>query len=142
MNNSNQTNYMTIVLQSKTVNEALARSAVAAFCAELNPTVDQIGDIKTAVSEAVNNAIIHGYGGDSHKLVTVVARLDGDTLHIEVKDDGVGIADIDKARQPFYTTKPEQERSGMGFTVMESYMDSVTVTCASGTVVSMTKRIL
>lgn len=134
---------MTLLLQSRTVNESLARSAVAAFCSELNPTIDTISDIKTAVSEAVNNAIVHGYSGQEDKIVKIYTRLVDTVLHIEVSDSGVGIVDIKKALEPFFTTKPEQERSGMGFTVIESFMDSLDVKSdKKGTTVTMTKKVI
>lgn len=137
-------NEMTITFSAIPENEAFARNAVAAFCVCLDPTVDQINDIKTIVSEAVTNAIIHAYpDGSPDNTVTVKTSLDDDTVHIAVSDNGVGIADPEKARQPFYTTKPDEERSGMGFTVMESFTDSLSVTRNEpcGTVVSMTKAI-
>ncbi len=117
---------MTLKLPAIGKNEALARSIVAAFAVELNPTTDELGDVKTAVSEAVTNSIVHGYpngGGD----VEINAAIDGETLHIEVLDRGIGIPDIEAALQPFYTTKENEERSGMGFTVMDSFMDSLKV---------------
>lgn len=120
------TNYMSIKLKAVSKNESLARSVVAAFCVELNPTIDQINDIKTAVSEAVTNAIVHAYSGIEGE-VEIKACIDEKTIHIEVIDEGVGIENINQAMEPFYTTKPDDERSGMGFTVMESYMDSLSV---------------
>jgi len=136
-------NEMTMLLQSRTVNEALARSAVAAFCSELNPTIDTISDIKTAVSEAVNNAIVHGYNGQEDKMVKVFSRIVDTTLHIEISDTGIGIADIKKALEPFFTTKQDEERTGMGFTVMESFMDTLEVKSdKNGTTVYMTKKIV
>ncbi len=137
-------NRMTVGFSAISENEAFARNTVAAFCVALDPTVDQINDIKTAVSEAVTNCIVHAYSEQSEdNTVTIDTTIDGDTVHIVVSDSGIGIADIDSAMQPFFTTKPEQERSGMGFTVMESFMDTLTVThnIPSGTVVSMTKTI-
>lgn len=119
-------NSMTLRLPALSKNEALARSAVAAFAVELDPTIDELGDIKTAVSEAVTNSIVHGYpdgGGD----IEIRAELNGRTIHIEVLDDGIGIADIPAALCPFYTTKAGEERSGMGFTVMETFMDDLKV---------------
>lgn len=137
-------NKMTVSFSAVTENEAFARNTVAAFCVALDPTVDQINDIKTAVSEAVTNCIVHAYpDGGNDRIVTVSTTINDDTVHIVVSDNGIGIADIKSAMQPFFTTKPEQERSGMGFTVMESFMDSLTVTpnTPCGTVVSMTKTI-
>ena len=115
-------NSMTLRLPALSKNEALARSAVAAFAVELDPTIDELGDIKTAVS----NSIVHGYpdgGGD----IEIRAELNDRTIHIEVLDDGIGIADIPAALCPFYTTKAGEERSGMGFTVMETFMDDLKV---------------
>lgn len=136
------TNEMTIVFESRPVNESLARVAVAAFCTQLNPTLEEVADLKTAVSEAVTNCIIHGYEGKIHK-IWVTCRLKGQELMVDVKDEGVGISDIKKAMEPLYTTKPEKERSGMGFTFMEAFMDEVSVESklGEGTVVHMKKRI-
>lgn len=135
-------NYMCLQVEALSKNESFARSVVAAFCVELNPTLDQINDIKTAVSEAVTNSIVHGYEGKGGK-IEISAYLEGKTVHIEIKDHGVGISDIEKARQPFFTTKPEQERSGMGFTVMESFMDTLSVaeTDGGGITVTMSKNL-
>lgn len=138
------TNRMTVTFDARTDNEAFARNTVAAFCVSLDPTVDQINDIKTAVSEAVTNCIVHAYPYDSaDSIVTITVTVDEDSVHIVISDTGIGIADIQNAMQPFYTTKPEQERSGMGFTVMESFMDSLSVlpNTPSGTVVTMKKTI-
>lgn len=136
-------NEMTIKFSAVPQNEAFARNAVAAFCVCLDPTVDQINDIKTAVSEAVTNAIIHAYPKDAQdKFVTIKTVIEDNVVHIAVSDEGVGIADIEKAMQPFFTTKPDEERSGMGFTVMESFSDSMTVQNNNpGTVVNLTKAI-
>ena len=135
-------NYMCLQVEALSKNEAFARSVVAAFCVELNPTLDQINDIKTAVSEAVTNSVVHGYEGNGGK-IDISAYLEGKTVHIEIKDYGVGISDIEKARKPFFTTKPEQERSGMGFTVMESFMDTLSVekTDGGGVTVKMSKNL-
>ena len=135
-------NYMSLQVEALSKNEAFARSVVAAFCVELNPTLDQINDIKTAVSEAVTNSIVHGYEGKGGK-INITAYLENKTVHIEIEDNGIGISDLEKARQPFFTTKPEQERSGMGFTVMESFMDSLTVeeTVGGGLTVKMSKNL-
>ncbi len=119
-------NRMTLKLPAIGKNESLARSIVAAFAVELNPTTDELGDIKTAVSEAVTNSIVHGYPNRDGE-IEINAIIDGETLHIEVLDRGIGIPDIETALQPFYTTKESEERSGMGFTVMESFMDNLSV---------------
>lgn len=141
-------NNMSIVFDAKSQNEGLARIAIAAFLTELDPTVEEINDIKTAVSEAVTNSIIHGYNegpGRVHmKCNLVVDEVDNDAvIKIEIKDEGVGIEDIDKAKEPLFTTKPELERSGMGFMFMEMFMDNVEVNSKKdlGTTVTMTKKI-
>ncbi len=135
-------NFMTLKIKAVSRNESFARSAVAAFCVELNPTLDDLSDIKTAVSEAVTNSIVHGYDGEDG-VVTIQAGIDGNVIHIEVSDEGKGIEDISMARQPFYTTKPDAERSGMGFTVLESFMDTLEVfhNAPHGTVVKMSKNL-
>lgn len=136
------TNEMTIVFESRPVNESLARVAVAAFCTQLNPTLEEVADLKTAVSEAVTNCIIHGYEGEIHK-IWVTCRLKGQELFVDVKDEGVGIPDVKKAMEPLYTTKPEKDRSGMGFTFMEAFMDEISVESkvGEGTIVHMKKAI-
>ena len=136
------TNEMTIVFDSRPVNEGLARVAVAAFCTQLNPTMEEVADLKTAVSEAVTNCIIHGYEGEVHK-ITVSCRMKGRELFVDVTDEGTGIADIEKAMQPMFTTKPDKDRSGMGFTFMEAFMDEVSVESqvGKGTTVHMKKII-
>ncbi|MCM1367343.1 MAG: anti-sigma F factor [Roseburia sp.] len=137
-------NVMKLKFSALSENEAFARNAVAAFCVGLDPTIDQINDIKTAVSEAVTNSIVHAYAPNSQdNFVEIETEIEDDTVHIVISDNGVGIEDIERAMQPFYTTKPEQERSGMGFTVMESFTDKLTVekNTPTGTIVSMTKSI-
>lgn len=131
-----------IELESDPKNEAFARVAVAAYAARLNPTIEEISDIKTAVSEAVTNAIIHGYNGGTGRIM-LVCGIDGNELLVEVTDKGVGIQDIEKAMEPMYTSRPELERSGMGFAFMQTFMDKVTVdsTPGQGTTVKMIKRI-
>ena len=124
------TNEMTIIFDSRPTNEALARVAVASFCTQLNPTLEEVSDLKTAVSEAVTNCIIHGYEGEVHK-IQVDCRLSGQELTVDVIDHGVGIADIQKAMEPMFTTKPDKDRSGMGFTFMEAFMDEVLVESVS-----------
>lgn len=136
------TNEMTIVFESRPVNESLARVAVAAFSTQLNPTLEEVADLKTAVSEAVTNCIIHGYEGQIYK-IWLTCRLKGQELFVDVKDEGVGIPDVKKAMEPLYTTKPEKDRSGMGFTFMEAFMDEISVESkvGEGTVVHMKKAI-
>lgn len=138
-----ETNEMYLEFDSKSENEAFARVVVAAFAAKLDPTLEEIADIKMAVSEAVTNAIIHGYENKAGK-IKIRCQIKGDTISVEIRDDGVGILDIEKAKEPLYTTKPEWERSGMGFTFMETFMDHLTVESAvgKGTVVVMDKRIV
>lgn len=135
-------NEMKICFDARSVNEGFARIAVAAFIAELNPTLDEISDIKTAVSEAVTNSIIHGYEDPGEK-VELTCRICDDVVEIEVADTGAGIPDIPKAMEPFYTTKPELERSGMGFAFMEAFMDEIRVDSkvGEGTRVRMCKKI-
>jgi len=135
-------NEMKIQFLSKSSNEGFARVAVAAFVSQLDVTVEQLSDIKTAVSEAVTNAIVHGYE-DLKGFVTVSCSIHGDEVEITVSDCGRGIADIEKARQPLFTSRPEMERSGMGFTVMETFMDEVKITSSVGlgTTVIMKKKI-
>ncbi len=124
-------------------NESFARVIVASFATKLDPTLDEIADIKTAVSEAVTNAIIHGYNEDETKFVNIRCEIQDRDIIIEVEDNGEGIENLDMAMQPLYTSKPELERSGMGFTVMESFMDKVTVSSkkGEGTTVVMKKTI-
>ena len=135
-------NQVTIEFMSKSINESYARSAVACFAAQLDPTLEELGDIKTAVSEAVTNCIVHGYP-DRIGMVTIRCRILPDqVLDILVKDKGEGIADIAQARTPMFTTGGE-ERSGMGFTVMQTFMDELKVSSkiGEGTIVTMKKRI-
>ncbi|MDP4133506.1 MAG: anti-sigma F factor [Bacillota bacterium] len=117
---------MRLELLSKTANEGFARVAVAAFVSQLDPTLEQLAEIKTAVSEAVTNAIVHGYE-NMMGYVTVTAQWTGRLVTVTVEDKGKGIPDVEMARTPLFTTRPELERSGMGFTVMENFMDSVEV---------------
>lgn len=119
-------NWMRVYFEAKSENESLARMVSAGFFASLNPTISEIADIKTAVSEAVTNAIIHGYDG-KEGTVELFCAYDEEKLYVEVADNGIGIADITKAMEPLYTSKPELERSGMGFTIMETFMDSMRV---------------
>lgn len=135
-------NKMKVEFPSKSINEALARVIISGFVMPLDPTIEEISDIKTAVSEAVTNCVIHGYDGKDG-VILMEAEIDDRTLIIKISDSGVGIADINKAREPLYTTKPECDRSGMGFTVMESFMDSLHIESApnEGTSVTMIKRL-
>ena len=135
-------NEMCLEFDSISANEAFARVTVAAFMTQMNPSMEEVADVKTAVSEAVTNAIIHGYEGEVHKIV-IRGRIDGEWLELSVEDRGVGIADVEKAMEPLYTTRPELERSGMGFLFMEAFMDEVKVESepGKGTAVMMKKRI-
>ncbi|CZR75366.1 anti-sigma regulatory factor, serine/threonine protein kinase [Clostridium cellulovorans 743B] [Clostridioides difficile] len=118
------TNEMEIIFDSFSSNEGFARVAVASFMTQLNPTVEEVSDVKTAVSEAVTNSVIHGYENKIHK-VSIRCRIEGQQFTVEVRDSGVGIGDVEQAMTPLYTSKPELERSGMGFAFMEAFMDQV-----------------
>jgi len=135
------TNQVSLVFPSRSANEAFARSAAAAFAAQLDPTLDELGDVKTAVSEAVTNAIVHAYPDTIGKVELKLRIYPGNELELIIRDWGIGIPDIDQARTPLYTTGSE-ERSGMGFTIMESFMDSVKVKSVTGkgTTVTLRKR--
>ena len=135
-------NEMRLDFLSLSENESFARSCAAAFCTQLNPTIEELSDVRTAISEAVTNAIIHGYENRSG-MVHLRCTLEGDLFTATVRDGGVGIRDIEQARQPFFTTRPELERSGMGFTVMEAFMEEVVIESVpgQGTSVTMKKRI-
>ena len=137
-------NKMNIAFSGIASNESFARVVISAFAAQADPTMDELQDIKMAVSEAVTNAIVHGYESDETRMVEMSAVLDSDgEIIITVTDEGVGIKDLEQAREPFFTTKPELERSGMGFTVMESFMDGLTVESKQGigTRVTMRKKL-
>ncbi len=135
-------NKMKVTFSSLSENEAFSRSAVSAFIMPLNPTVSEICDIKTAVSEAVTNAVVHGYPDTIGDIILSCDLLD-DVVHIKIQDYGVGISNLPKALEPFYTTKGDLERSGMGFTIMQSFMDSVEVisNVNEGTTVVMSKKL-
>lgn len=135
-------NEMKLEFLSKSNNEAFARITIAAFVAQLDPTIEEIADLKTAVSEAVTNAIIHGYE-EKQGIVKIRAQIIEDQIIIEISDGGKGIEDVNLAKQPLYTTKPNLERSGMGFTIMESFMDEVEIESivGLGTKVTMKKTI-
>lgn len=133
---------MKLEIDSIPSNESFARVVVAAFLTRLNPTMEEVADIKTAVSEAVTNAIIHGYQNEVHK-IEIEAEVEKDTLTVSVEDFGVGIENIEKAMEPLYTTRRDLERSGMGFVFMEAFMDTIKVESKPevGTKVTMTKKI-
>lgn len=144
-------NEMQLIFDAVSVNEAFARVAVAAFVAPLNPTLEEISDIKTAVSEAVTNAIIHGYDAefvrenksDGSNLVYLHCIIEDDVLSVEIRDKGRGIEDVEQAMEPLFTTKPEMDRSGMGFAFMEAFMDDLEVLSElyQGTTVRMKKKL-
>ena len=135
-------NKIRIEFQSKSQNEGFARVAIAAFISQLDPTIEEITDVKTAVSEAVTNAIIHGYEGKEDKIVSIEAETSGKEVTMSIIDKGVGIKNIEEAKEPLYTSRPDLERSGMGFTVMETFMDSLNVESefGKGTRVIMKKK--
>ena len=133
---------MKLEFESIPSNEAFARVVVAAFLTRLNPTMEEVADIKTAISEAVTNSIIHGYENEIHKII-IEAVVEGDVFQVSVQDFGKGIRDISKAMEPLYTTRRDLERSGMGFVFMEAFMDSIHVSSqvGEGTKVTMKKKI-
>ena len=136
------TNEVSIVFDSRSENEGFARMAIAAFIMTMDPTMDELADVKTAVSEAVPNCVIHGYNQGEGKIYMNCKR-EGDAVTVEIIDYGTGIEDIEKAMEPLYTTRPELERSGMGFAFMEAFMDSLSVesTPGKGTRIVMEKII-
>lgn len=136
------TNEMMIEFDSRSCNEGFARVAVAAFCTQMNPTLEEVADLKTAISEAITNAIIHGYDNEVHK-IRIECKIAGHDLYVTVIDHGKGIPDVKKAMEPLYTTRPELERSGMGFAFMEAFMDEIAVVSQPGvgTEVHMKKRV-
>ena len=135
-------NKVKLEILSKSANESFARIAVAAFVSQIDPTIEELADIKTAVSEAVTNSIIHGYE-EKEGIIYITCILKNREITIEVKDNGIGIENIEMAKEPLYTSKPELERSGMGFTIIENFMDSMEVksVLGLGTKVTMTKSI-
>ena len=136
------TNEMQLIFDSRSSNESFARVTVAAFMTSLNPTVEEVSDVKTAVSEAVTNAVIHGYENEVHNIY-IRCRTEGRTLYLEIEDEGKGIEDVKQAMEPLFTTKPELDRSGMGFSFMEAFMDDLEVVSqpGCGTVVLMKKKL-
>lgn len=124
-------NEVTLVFPSKSSNESFARVAAAAIVSQLDPTIEELADVRTAVSEAVTNAIIHGYENEVGE-IKMFCKLYPDSVEITIKDEGKGIENVELARQPLYTSKPEMERSGMGFTVMEAFMDTINVISEAG----------
>lgn len=136
-------NEIKFIMPSLSVNESTARAAVSSFIIQADPTVEELSDIRTAVSEAVTNAIVHGYRGTSGNIELTVRLLEGKEIYIRVKDSGCGIPDVKQAMEPLYTTAPEEERSGLGFSVMDSFMDKLTVKSrvGRGTTVTMRKKL-
>lgn len=136
-------NEMTLTFLARSENEGLARIAVTSFIAHLDPTINELAECKTIVSEAVSNAIIHGYANEPSGMITVHAVREGDVISVAIKDEGCGIANVEQAREPLYTTKPEMERSGMGFTIMESFADHLQIesVVGEGTVITFSKQI-
>lgn len=143
MSEGNGTNFMNLQFAAKSENESFARVTVAAFISRLDPTMDELSDLKTVISEAVTNSIIHGYNNNPEGVVTIQAQIRDDVVTIIVEDRGQGIEDLELAKQPLYTSKPELERSGMGFTIMENFMDEFEVSSepGRGTSIRMMKRI-
>ncbi|SFS92249.1 anti-sigma F factor [Marininema halotolerans] len=125
-------NFMELSFASRSENESFARVAVASFISQLDPTMEELTDIKTVVSEAVTNAVIHGYEEKTDGVITIRTWIEGQKVSIEISDQGLGITNVEEARQPLYTSKPELERSGMGFTIMENFMDEVAVDSREG----------
>lgn len=138
----NNTNEMLVEFNSVAQNESFARMVVAAFITSTNPTLEEVSDVKTAVSEAVTNSIIHGYE-KKDGMIRIKAKVEGRHIYLEITDEGKGIEDVEKAMEPFYTSRPEEDRSGMGFSFMEAFMDRIEVesTYGKGTVVKMWKEI-
>ena len=133
-------NYMKLSLQAISCNQSFARSVVGAFCTQLNPTLEEIDDIKTAVSEAVTNCIVHGYRNQQSGEIVISCTLSGNTITTKITDFGRGIDNVEQAMQPFFTTVSTGERSGMGFTVMKAFCDSVSVESGNGqTTVTLVK---
>lgn len=134
---------MKLQFSAQSQNESFARVTVAAFVAQLDPTMDELTEIKTVISEAVTNSIIHGYESDPTGIVTIEASLEDNIVELTIKDEGVGIQDIDEAKQPLFTTKPELERSGMGFTIMENFMDELSIIShkGEGTIIRLKKHV-
>ncbi len=123
---------MSLEFSALSQNESFARVTVAAFIAQLDPTMDELTEIKTVISEAVTNSIIHGYENDPNGIVYITVSIEDNIVEMSIKDVGIGITDVEEARQPLYTTKPDLERSGMGFTIMENFMDEVEVQSQPG----------
>ncbi|WP_407268761.1 anti-sigma F factor [Radiobacillus sp. PE A8.2] len=135
-------NSMQLEFSSISANESFARVTVAAFVAQIDPTMDELTEIKTVVSEAVTNSIIHGYDNQTDQKIYIACSIDEEQVELTIRDEGVGIENVDEAIQPLYTSKPELERSGMGFTIMENFMDKVEITSGpnEGTTIKLIKN--
>nr|WP_150270893.1 anti-sigma F factor [Paenibacillus tepidiphilus] len=144
MMRSDAGNFMSVQFAALSENESFARVVVASFVSRLDPTMEELNDLKTVVSEAVTNCIIHGYDSNPEGVVSISASIENETIYMTIEDKGKGIEDLELAKQPLYTSKPELERSGMGFTIMESFMDEFEVTSepGRGTSISMKKTIV
>ncbi|MBM7693179.1 stage II sporulation protein AB (anti-sigma F factor) [Peribacillus deserti] len=136
-------NEMNLQFSALSQNESFARVAVAAFIAQLDPTMDELTEIKTVVSEAVTNSIIHGYESDPAGVVYISVTIEEESVELTIRDEGIGIDDVEEARQPLFTTKPDLERSGMGFTIMENFMDDIKVIShkGEGTIIRLKKQL-
>lgn len=134
---------MYIEFSSVSENESFARVTVGAFIAQLDPTMDELTEIKTVVSEAVTNSIIHGYNNEPNHLISIKCTIQDGEIELTIKDTGIGIKNVDQAREPLYTSKPDLERSGMGFTIIENFMDKVEIISSpgSGTIIHMKKQL-
>lgn len=137
-------NEMFVKFLSKSDNESFARVVVGAFIAQLDPTMDELTEVKTVVSEAVTNSIIHGYNNEPNHFISIECKINNNKIEITIKDNGVGIKNIEEAREPLFTSKPELERSGMGFTIIDSFMDSVEIISEleEGTTINMVKQLI
>lgn len=133
-------NEIKFIMPSLSVNEAAARAAVSSFVIQADPTVEELADIRTAVSEAVTNCIVHGYRGTQGKIEMTVKLMENREIYIKIKDNGCGISDVKQAMEPLFTTAPEEERSGLGFSVMESFMDKLSVKSQKGRGTSVVMR--
>ena len=130
-------NYMEVRFKAISENESFARTCVASFCLQLSPNLDELNDIRTAVSEAVTNCVVHAYPNRVGEVI-LRAEIEGNSLKVSITDHGIGIKDVARAREPFYTSKPDEERSGMGFTIMESFMDEMSIDKNNGRGVTVT----
>lgn len=137
-------NYMKLEIPAKSENESFARVTVASFISQMDPTLEEVNDIKTVVSEAVTNSVIHGYENEPEGIITISVSIKEDHAEIIIEDEGRGIENVEQAVQPLYTTKPELERSGMGFTIMENLMDNISIQSelGKGTKICLFKRIV